>query len=177
VFGWGSGSFAEYARVRQHAAMAAMAAKPETAVLDALRHDRLVARRGVARYDQRTVHFVDGRREEFDAIVMAKTPPLYLKMMHPTVPSLFLIGLFQPIGCIWRLADHQARIAALQMSGRLSRPSDLDTRTRDEISRSRHGVEVDYHAFRRQLLRELAGSTTARAGRLGLSCAAGAATR
>jgi hypothetical protein len=29
-------------------------------------------------------------------------------MLHPTVPSLYFIG------CIWRLADYQARIAALQ---------------------------------------------------------------
>jgi hypothetical protein len=32
---------------------------------------------------------------------MATTPPLCLKMMHPTIRSLFFIGLFQPIGCIW----------------------------------------------------------------------------
>jgi hypothetical protein len=30
-------------------------------------------------------------------------------MMHPTIPSLFFIGLFQPIGCIWQLADYPAR--------------------------------------------------------------------
>jgi hypothetical protein len=34
-------------------------------------------------------------------------------------------GLFQPDGRIWQLADYQARIAALQISGRLRRPSDI----------------------------------------------------
>jgi cation diffusion facilitator CzcD-associated flavoprotein CzcO len=155
-------------------------------LFEALRDGRLVARRGVDRYDRRTVHFTDGTREEFDAIIMGtgfrisfpflskrvadwdltRTPPLYLKMMHPRIPSLFLIGLFQPIGCIWRLADYQARIAALQLSGRLRRPSDIDARIRHEIAQPRrpldpsprHAIEVDYHLFRRELLRELAAA-------------------
>jgi Flavin-binding monooxygenase-like len=132
------------------------------------------------------VHFADGTHEEFDAIIMATgfrasfpflskpvagwdmatTPPLYLKMMHPTIPNLFFIGLFQPIGCIWQLADYQARIAALQLSGRLQRPADLAARIRHEIenhrfdSSPRHAIEVDYHAFRRELLDELAAAET-----------------
>jgi hypothetical protein len=89
-------------------------------------------------------------------------------MMHPTIPSLFFIGLFQPIGCIWQLADYQARIAALQLSGRLQRPSDIDARIRHEVAHPqyrfdpspRHAIEVDAHAFRRQLLRELAAAKT-----------------
>jgi hypothetical protein len=46
-------------------------------------------------------------------------------MMHPRIDNLFFIGLFQPIGCIWRLADRRARIAALQIGGRLPRPADI----------------------------------------------------
>jgi hypothetical protein len=46
----------------------------------------------------------------------------------PDNPNLFFIGLFQPIGCMWRLADCQARIAALQISGRLRRrPTSTDS--------------------------------------------------
>jgi cation diffusion facilitator CzcD-associated flavoprotein CzcO len=159
-----------------------------SSVLEALRHGRLVARRGIERYDGHTVHFADGTQEEFDAIIMATgfrasfpflsklvagwdmatTPPLYLKMMHPTIPSLFFIGLFQPIGCIWQLADYQARIAALQLSGRLQRPADLAARIRHEIAHPhhrfdpspRHAIEVDYHAFRRELMDELAAAET-----------------
>jgi len=156
--------------------------------LEALRHGRLVARRGIERYDGHIVHFADGTQERFDAIIMAtgfrtsfpflsrrvadwdmaRTPPLYLKMMHPTIPSLFFIGLFQPTGCIWRLADHQARIAALQISGRLKRPSDIGARIRHELAHPhrrfdpspRHAIEVDYHAFRRELMDELAAART-----------------
>jgi cation diffusion facilitator CzcD-associated flavoprotein CzcO len=159
-----------------------------SSVLEALRHGRLVARRGIERYDGHIVHFTDGTQEAFDAIIMAtgfrasfpflskrvadwevaETPPLHLKMMHPTIPSLFFIGLFQPIGCIWRLADYQARIAALQISGRLKRPSDIDARIRHEVAHPhhrfdpspRHAIEVDYHTFRRELMDELAAAET-----------------
>jgi hypothetical protein len=83
-------------------------------------------------------------------------------MMHRAVPNLYFIGLFQPIGCIWRLADHQARIAALQIVGQLARPSDIAARVDREIraphwhfdATPRHAVEVDYHDFRRELLAE-----------------------
>jgi Flavin-binding monooxygenase-like len=165
--------------------------KPPTVnsgVLEALRHGRLVARPGIERYDGDAVHFTDGTQEEFDAIIMgtgfrtsfpflservagwdmATTPPLYLMMMHPTISSMFFIGLFQPVGCIWRLADYQARIAALQISGRLERPSDIGARIRHEVAHPhhrfdpspRHAIEVDYHAFRRELMDELAAART-----------------
>jgi hypothetical protein len=71
----------------------------------------------------------------------------------------------------WRLADHQSRIAALQLSGRLNRPPDIDTRIHREVAHPRqhvepsprHAIEVDYHTFRRELLNELSrGSPSAR---------------
>jgi hypothetical protein len=142
-------------------------AKPPTLnsdVLAALRHGRLVARRGIARFDGRTVHFVDGTSEAFDAIVMGTgfrtsfpflpgrtvdPAALSLRMVHPMLPDLYFIGLFQPIGCIWRLADHQARIAALRITGRLPRSLVATTKRTS-------GIHVDYHTFRRELRAELA---------------------
>jgi cation diffusion facilitator CzcD-associated flavoprotein CzcO len=173
-------------------------------VLEALRHGRLAARSGIERYDGHTVCFTDGTREEFDVIIMgtgfrisfpflpgrvadwdmAKPPPLYLKMMHPAIPSLFFIGLFQPIGCIWRLADYQTRIAALQISGRLERPPDIAARVCREVAHPRHrfdpsprqAIEVDYHTFRRALTGELAAAE-ARPGRRRYARCAGCARR
>jgi cation diffusion facilitator CzcD-associated flavoprotein CzcO len=172
--------------------------KPPTVnsgVFDALRHGLLAAHPGVERCDGHTVHFTDGTRERFDTIIMAtgfriafpflprhlvdwdpaEPAPLYLKMMHPTVPTLFFIGLFQPIGCIWRLADHQARIAALQISGRRSRPDDIDARIRREVmdAGNRFGpspITVDYHAFRRRLLGEAGGAPVAKSARCRSGC-------
>jgi hypothetical protein len=84
-------------------------------------------------------------------------------MMHREFANLFFIGLFQPVGCIWNLADYQARIAAQQIAGKLSRPRDIAERIKREISKlhwrysksPRHAIEVDVPYFRRELLREL----------------------
>jgi cation diffusion facilitator CzcD-associated flavoprotein CzcO len=154
-----------------------------TAILAALRDGAVRARPGIARFDGRTVHFSDESSDTFDTIIwgtgyrigypflentimgrdFANAPPLYLTMMHPQIANLFFIGLFQPIGCIWRLADYQARIAALQIKGELKRPDDVAARAAAEVGKRRerfgaaprHLVEVDYHDFRSALLREL----------------------
>jgi cation diffusion facilitator CzcD-associated flavoprotein CzcO len=155
-----------------------------TNVLSALRDGTVLTRTGIERFDGQSIHFRDGRVEAFDTVVWAtgfhisfpfldaaivdwdttRPPPLYLKMMHRRLANLFFIGLFQPIGCIWRLADHQAKIAALQIAGRLQRPADIGARIERENrsphwqfdEAARHAVEVDYHDFRRELIRELA---------------------
>jgi cation diffusion facilitator CzcD-associated flavoprotein CzcO len=155
-------------------------------ILAALRDGTVLPRAGIERFDEQLIHFRDGTSEPFDTVIWAtgfqisfpflensvvdwdteRPPPLYLKMMHRSIANLFFIGLFQPIGCIWRLADHQARIAALQIVGRLQRRPDTDARIEWENrlphwqfdSAARHAVEVDYHDFRRQLFEELANA-------------------
>ena len=154
--------------------------------LNALRNGKVLPRIGIKSLEGNSVHFDDGTAEEFDTIIWAtgyhiRFPfldksvvawdesgpiPLYLKMMHKEIPNVFFIGLFQPVGCIWRLADHQARIAALQINGVLSRPDDISKRIEIEINSPhwrfdkalRHAVEVDYHDFRAQLLKEINGT-------------------
>jgi hypothetical protein len=148
-------------------------------VLKALRRGAVIPRVGIARIDGNSVAFCDGSVEEFDTLIWAtgfhtefpflddaivywdkaECPPLWLKMFHPEIANLYFIGLFQPLGCIWRLADHQARIAALQIAGHLERPGDIDARIEHEtrsrhwhFDRSeRHAIEVDYHRFRKDL--------------------------
>jgi hypothetical protein len=134
-------------------------------LLEALRHSRLAARPGIERFAGHTVHFADGAHEEFDAIIMATGFRAAFPFLpeRTTGPNLFFIGLFQPLGCIWRLADYQSRIAALQLSTRLHRPPGIDARIHPEVAYSRHdtdapprhAIAVDYHAVRRKLLREL----------------------
>jgi hypothetical protein len=144
---------------------------------------KVLPRVGIERLDGATVHFRDGSAEAFDTIIWATgfrttvpfldssvidwgtaaAPPLYLKMMHRRLPNLFFIGFFQPFGCIWRLADHQARIAALQIVGQLERPSDIERRIDAETRgrernfdpSPRHATEVMYYDFRRELFAEL----------------------
>lgn len=152
-------------------------------LLDVIRHRRVVPKPGLARYEGDAVVFSDGSREKADIVVAATgfkvtfpffgdrfadwadatSIPLYRKMMHPDYPTLYFIGLFQPLGCIWPLADWQARIACAEITGRYQRPADLDAAIRDELANPhydfdpapRHAVEVDYHRFRDELVREL----------------------
>jgi cation diffusion facilitator CzcD-associated flavoprotein CzcO len=154
-----------------------------TDVLLQIRHGRVIPRRGIERFDGKTVVFVDNRKEEFDTVIWAtgystvfpffdrsfvdwreaRRLPLYLKMMMADVPNLYFIGLFQPIGCIWTLADYQARIAAAQIAGRLARPANIAARIEREMAHThwrfadhpRHQGEVDHHDFRRSLIAEL----------------------
>ena len=152
-------------------------------LFDFIRHGRVVPRPGVARLEGHEVVFADGRREAYDIICACtgfwttfpffdealidfkhvQKVPLYRKMLHPKFPTLYFIGLFQPLGCIWPLADYQARIACLEITGAYRRPADLDAAIRDELAHphfdfaggQRHAVEVDYHQFRNDLAREL----------------------
>jgi hypothetical protein len=153
-------------------------------LLYAIRHGRVRPRPDVERFEGGAVRFRGGRAEAFDVVIAATgyrtsfpfldcslidigdaaEVPLYLNVFHPTHPSLYFIGLIQPIGCIWPLADLQARIVAQEILGRWHRPSDMESRIRHRIEHPyyrwakspRHALEVDYHAYRRELAGELA---------------------
>jgi len=147
-----------------------------------IRHGKVFPKPDVASFEGRTVRFTDGSEEEFDVVVAATgyrisfpfldpglagwsdaAVPLYLKTMHPDCNDLFFIGLVQPAGCIWPLADLQSQLAAAAITGRWQRPGDLKRRIEREIEEvdstymhtPRHNIEVDYHKFRALLAREL----------------------
>ncbi len=152
-------------------------------LLDYVRHGRIKPRPAVAKLDGKFVSFVDGAREAFDIICcctgfwmttpfldasiadfrLAQKVRLYRKMIPETVKNLYFIGFFQPLGCIWPLADYQARLACAELSGRWSRPADLRRAIDNEIAHPhqnykaglRHATEVDYHRFRSELRVEL----------------------
>lgn len=152
-------------------------------LLDIIRHGRVIPKPGIASWDKKTVTFSDGRQAEYDIIVAAtgfkisfpffdrdfihfenaEKVPLYRKMMHADIPNLYFIGLFQPLGCIWPLADYQAKIACKEILGQYARPADIQSHIEREIANphyvfeggSRHSTEVDYHKFRAELISEL----------------------
>jgi len=153
-------------------------------LLDFIRHGRIEPRPGILQFHGDEVEFVDGRRERFDIVCactgfwisfpffepslvdfrQAPKVPLYLRMMHAQYPTLYFIGLLQPTGCVWPLADYQAKLACAELLGRYRRPAAMDDAIRRELERSpfaqarglRHSTEVDYHAFRDELKAELA---------------------
>ncbi len=153
-------------------------------LLDFIRHGRIKPRPAINTLKGDSVEFADGRIEAYDIIVactgfritfpffdrdfidfeQASCVPLYRKMMHAEYPNLYFIGLFQPLGCIWPMADYQAKLACSEISGRYQRPPDLKAAIDHELAHphlkfdggGRHSTEVDYHKFRENLKTELA---------------------
>jgi cation diffusion facilitator CzcD-associated flavoprotein CzcO len=149
-----------------------------------IRHGKIKTSPGIERFSDKKVHFLNGSCAEFDSVIFATgykisfpffaheerlnfsnatQVPLYRKMMHPDFESLYFIGLCQPQGCIWPLADYQSKIVARIIAGTLQRPKRLHEKVKKEMdkphyhfkSHRRHALEVDYHLFRRELVRML----------------------
>jgi thioredoxin reductase len=147
-----------------------------------IRHGKVHPRRDIARFEGKTVHFVDGKAEDYDAIIAATgfiitfpffdkslidysegDVPLYLRVFHPDHPSLFFIGLCQPLGCVWPLADMHAKLAANTIIDNYTPPSDMSEqiaaevagRKRQFIKAARHTIEVEYHKHLWALQREM----------------------
>lgn len=148
-----------------------------------LGHGEIVPKVGVERFEGRRVHFTDGTSEEFDVVIAATgykisfpffdkalvdweeavEVPLWRRMFHPGFSNLYFIGLFQPLGCIWPLADYQALLACLELQGRYRRPENLGKAIARELAHPhyqfykspRHSTEVDYAAYRAELFAEL----------------------
>lgn len=177
------GPYARYGLPQPQGGVFSMHPTLNSDLLDMIRHGRIAPRPAIARFDGDTVEFSDGRRERFDIVCActgfwtvfpffdkrfidfqhAEKVPLWRKMMHAEHPTLYFIGLFQPLGCIWPLADHQAALACAEIRGRYQRPADLHRAIQHEMAHphfpfeggQRHAVEVDYHRFRRELATEL----------------------
>lgn len=148
-----------------------------------LRHGKIHARRDITRFDGNAVYFVDGRCEPYDVVIAAtgfqitfpffepsfidfgdgKDVPLYLRTFHPDHPSLFFIGLVQPLGTIWPLSDLQSKLAANWIVGNYELPADVRTRAHADVQRikrqfvrsPRHTIEVEGAIHEAELLREI----------------------
>ncbi|MFN2424736.1 MAG: flavin-containing monooxygenase [Cryomorphaceae bacterium] len=147
-----------------------------------IRHGKVHPRGDIEKFDGSTVVFKDGRREDYDAVVACTgyrithpffdkdlidyssgKVPLYLRMLHPKYTDLYFIGMFQPIGCIWPGAELQSKIMARELAGKWKRPQNTAQKAKSEaehphfnqIDTPRHTITVDYHLFRKELLKEL----------------------
>lgn len=148
----------------------------------ALRHGHIAPRSDIARFDGNTVYFTDGTHADYDVIVACTgywiahpffekdvvdfstgAVPLYLRMFPERFPTLSFIGLFQPLGCIWPLAELQSKVLARRLSGEWQPPHDLARAISNELAHPdypqldtpRHTVTVDYHRFKARLLKQL----------------------
>jgi thioredoxin reductase len=153
-----------------------------SAILDRLAHRDIEPKSNIAALDGDCIHFTDGSVEEADVLIYAtgykvsfpffdpgflaakdNDLPLYLRMVRPEIPNLFFIGLYQPLGAIFPIAEQQAILAAEFLAGRCALP---DAATMEaQIARERaamfkryyrskrHTMQVDYHPFLRQIQR------------------------
>jgi pyruvate/2-oxoglutarate dehydrogenase complex dihydrolipoamide dehydrogenase (E3) component len=149
-------------------------------LLYSIRHGKVRPRPGITHFEGSKVHFTNGEQQDFDTVIFATgykisfpffdkefidfsgstKVPLYRKMMHADHENLYFIGLCQPQGCIWPLADYQSKIVARIITGTLKRPEQLHEKIDQEMnkphyrfkSHMRHALEVDYHRFRRELI-------------------------
>ena len=78
---------------------------------------------------------------------------MYLRVFHPEHRSLFFVGLVQPLGCVWPLADAHAKLAANFIVGNYDTPVDMKERIQKEVEQTqrqfiksaRHTIEVEFH--------------------------------
>jgi hypothetical protein len=152
-------------------------------LIDYVRHGKVKPRPGIERFEGERVVFKDGSSDTFDIVVActgftitfpffeegfvdwlgADRLPLLMRMLPAVHRDVYFVGLFQPLGCIWPLADMQARLAVHEIAGRWTRPANMQAAIDHEVANphydfekaARHSTEVDYHAFRKELAAQL----------------------
>lgn len=181
-----SGDYASYGLPRNTKPILSQHPTVNSDLIDYVRHGKIQPRTGVKRFDGKMVEFTDGTTEAFDIVCCctgfwtvfdffdkdfinfqhSEKVPLYRKMMHAEYDNLYFIGLFQPVGCIWPLADLQARLACQEILGNYQRPNNMQSAIKHELdnphyqfeSGQRHAVEVDYGTFRTELVTDLSSA-------------------
>ncbi len=91
--------------------------------------------------------------------------PLYLHMVKPEMDNLFFIGLIQPLGAIFPLAEVQAQYAAACLAGKSSLPDekamrsdierDRDAMEKRYVKSKRHTIQVDFYPFMKKVKRAM----------------------
>lgn len=148
-----------------------------------VRERRVIMRPNVDRFDGDVVRFVDGTSDRIDAVICAtgyhiafpfldpsvmapdgNQVRLYRHVVHPAVPGLFFIGLVQPWGAIFPLAEAQAAWVGDLIAGRCGLPDaaamdreidrDLARMRRRYVTSPRHTIQVDFHSYRALVRRE-----------------------
>jgi hypothetical protein len=178
------GSYANYGLPKPDHRMLQAHPSVSTAVYDRLAHGDITVKPNIARFEGNMVHFVDGSRVEADAVIFCtgykvtfpffdpdfvSAPdndlPLYLRTFKPGVPNLFFIGLMQPLGAIFPIAERQAHLCGEYLSGRYRLPSEAEMKAemdrerevmfRRYVKSKRHTMQVDFAPFMKRLAKEV----------------------
>ncbi len=148
-----------------------------------VREQRVIMKPDIDHLDGGAVVFADASREPCDVIVLAtgyqisfpfldrevfaaddNRVRLYRHVVHPEVPGLFFIGLIQPWGAIFPLAEAQGAWVGDLIEGHCGLPEhdamlraiddDVAMIRRRYVSSPRHTIQVNFHAYRALLRRE-----------------------
>ncbi|MEM1270015.1 MAG: NAD(P)-binding domain-containing protein [Bacteroidota bacterium] len=151
-------------------------------LLNLIGHGRIIPKPNIARLDADRVVFTDGTEEEADVLIYAtgykvsfpffdahflsaenNELPLYGRVVDPERPSLYFIGLIQPLGAIMPLAEVQSEWVADLLEGKATLPRPAAMRqaiARDEakmtkryVKSKRHTMQVDFFDYARQVER------------------------
>lgn len=163
-------------------------------ILDRMGHGDVVPKDNIAELQGDKVKFVDGSVEEVDTVIYCtgyrvtfpffdeaflSAPdndlPLYKRMFKPDLPNVVFIGLYQPLGAIFPLAERQARIVGDYLIGKYLPPSraEMERHMKAErdamfaryVKSKRHTMQVDYDDFMAELDTErAAGQKRAQSG-------------
>jgi cation diffusion facilitator CzcD-associated flavoprotein CzcO len=168
--------------------------KPEHGVLEAhptisddilsrIAHGAIEPKPNIARLTKDTVVFADGSEVAADVVVyctgykvtfpffdaeLIAAPendlPLFRRVFHPRIPSVFFIGLLQPLGAIMPIAATQSEWVCDYLSGRYALPDPAVLRADIErerermfkryVASKRHTMQVDYDDYLADLIKE-----------------------
>ena len=164
-------------------------------IVSRIAHGRITPKPAISALEERGVRFVDGSREDVDAIVWCTgyrvTIPfldpgvlgadpasvrLYKRVLHHDHRDLFFIGLMQSTGSAFPILERQSQLLAEHLTGRWAPPPRARMRADGELRFRRarrrwgdHGrptMRVDFDAHMHELAAELErGRRRARRGR------------
>ena len=152
-------------------------------ILSRIGHGTVTPKPNIARLTEHTVVFADGSEVEADIVVyctgynvtfpffdpeLISAPgndlPLFRRVFHPNIPSVFFIGLLQPLGAIMPLAAAQSQWVCEYLTGAYALPgsaallADMQ-RERDKmfkryVASARHTMEVDFDDYLADVMAE-----------------------
>ncbi len=152
-------------------------------ILDRIAHGDIVPKDDITELQGDKIRFADGSVEPVDAIIYCtgykvtfpffdptfieakdNDLPLYKRMFKPGVNNLFFIGLLQPLGAIFPIAEQQAVLAAEYLCGRYALPpeeqmldamrAERQTMFKRYVKSKRHTMQVDFHSFLQAMQQE-----------------------
>lgn len=186
---WQVGAYEKYGLPTPDHRMLEAHPSVSSAIYDRLAHGDITVKPNLSHFEGDRVHFVDGTSVEADAVIFCtgykvsfpffdpefvSAPdndlPLYLRMFKPGMATLFFIGLCQPLGAIFPIAERQAVLAAKLLLGEYRLPvlnemqEDIDGERekmfRRYVRSKRHTMQVDFDVYMRKLNREMRRGAT-----------------